>query len=65
MIHVGVIVNVDLMLQLNKELEPVPLPDRREQLRVRTGHADDKIDWMVYLLYGLTVEEIAVVEHTG
>jgi len=55
--------NVDLMLQLNKELDAATLPDRREQLKARIGHTDKKINRMVYQLYGLTEEEIAIVEN--
>jgi len=51
------------MLQLNKELDAATLPDRREQLKARIGHTDKKINRMVYQLYGLTEEEIAIVEN--
>jgi hypothetical protein len=51
------------MLQLNKDLEEATLPDRREQLKARIGHTDEKINRMVYQLYGLTVKEIQIVEN--
>jgi len=60
------------LLQFKKQLMPKPkdlqaatLPDQKEQLKARIDHTDDKINRMVYQLYGLTEEEIAVVEHTG
>jgi len=62
-LHSAIITNVDLMLQLNKDLEEATLPDQKEQLKARIGHTDDKINRMVYQLYGLTEEEIAIVEN--
>jgi len=62
-LHAAIIANVDLMLQLNRELDAATLPDRREQLKARIGHTDEKIDRMVYRLYGLTEEEITIVEN--
>ncbi len=58
-----IITNVDLMLQLNKDLEAATLPDQKEHLKARIGHTDDKINRMVYQLYGLTEEEIRIVEN--
>jgi hypothetical protein len=51
------------MLQLNKELQSATLPDNKEQIKARIGHTDDKINRMVYRLYGLTEEEIQIVEN--
>lgn len=62
-LHAAIITNVELMLQLNKDLEAAKLPDRREQLKARIGHTDEKIKRMVYPLYRLTVEKIAIVEN--
>ena len=62
-LHASIITNVDLMLQLNKELQAATLPDRKEQLKARIGHTDEKINKMVYQLYGLTEEEIQIVEN--
>jgi len=41
------------------------LPNQKEQLKARIGHTDDKINRMVYQLYGLTAEEIGIVENSG
>jgi hypothetical protein len=62
-LHATIIANVDLMLQLNKDLQAATLPDRKEQLKARIGHTDEKINRMVYQLYGLTAEEIQIVEN--
>lgn len=51
------------MIQLNKELQSATLPDHKEQLRARMGHKDDKINRMVNHFYGLTEEEVAIVEN--
>jgi len=42
----------DLMLQLNNDLQSATLPDQKEQLKARIGHTDEKINRMVYALYG-------------
>ncbi|MEI6456313.1 MAG: TaqI-like C-terminal specificity domain-containing protein, partial [bacterium] len=62
-LHATIISNVDLMLQLNKELKLATLPDQKEQLSARIGHTDEKINRLVYHLYGLTDEEILMVEN--
>jgi hypothetical protein len=50
------------MLQLNKDLQAATLPDQKEHLKARIGHTVEKINKMVYQLYGLTAEEIEIVE---
>jgi type I restriction-modification system DNA methylase subunit len=62
-LHAAITTSVDLILQLNRELQTVTLPDQKEQLKARIGHTDDKINRMVYQLYGLTEEEIGIVEN--
>ncbi len=57
------ITKVDLMLQLNKELDAATLPDQKEHLKARIGHTDDKLNRIVYQLYGLTEDEIRIVEN--
>jgi hypothetical protein len=51
------------MLQLNQYPEAAILPDQREHLKARISHTDEKINQLVYQLYGLTMEEIAIVEN--
>ena len=54
--------NVDLLLSLNKEKQQTTLPEKLEQLQHRIDYTDDKINKLVYELYGLTEEEIEIVE---
>jgi hypothetical protein len=51
------------MLQLHKDLRSATLPDQKEHLKARISHTDDKLNRMVYQLYGLTEEEAGVVEN--
>jgi hypothetical protein len=50
------------MLSLHKKLSTEPTPHRREQIQREIGATDRQIDQLVYQLYGLTDEEIAIVE---
>jgi hypothetical protein len=54
--------NVDFILQLNKELQTETLPEIKEQIQSRIGYCEDKINEIVYGLYGLTEEEIKIIE---
>jgi len=47
-----------------KTLASAVLPNQKEQLQARIEHTDDKINHLVYQLYGLTTEEIALIENT-
>ena len=40
-------------------------PEEHSRLEAACEEADREIDWIVYALYGLTEEEIAVVEGAG
>jgi len=57
-----IIKHVDQLLQLNKELQTTTLPEKSEQLKHRIEYIEGKIDEAVYGLYGLTEEEIRIVE---
>ena len=50
------------MLQLNKEKQQTTTPDNLDQLNTRIKYTDDKINKLVYQLYGLSEEEIGIVE---
>jgi hypothetical protein len=54
--------NVELMLQLNKELHTTTLHTQKEQLQQRIYYTDDKINQAVYKLYNLSKEEIQIIE---
>jgi predicted type IV restriction endonuclease len=62
-LHTAITTQVDLILQLNKELQSSTLPDQKEHLKAKIGHTDEKINKLVYQLYGLTGEEIEIVEN--
>jgi hypothetical protein len=53
---------VDAMLSLHKRLETEKLPQRREQIEREIAATDRHIDSLVFQLYGLNDEEIAIVE---
>ena len=53
---------VDQLLQLNKELQKTTLPSQIEQLKSRIEYSEDRINEIVYELYGLTEEEINIIE---
>jgi len=55
---------VEKMLDLNKRLAAAKAPHEKEALAGMIDATDREIDRLVYELYGLTEEEIAVVEGT-
>lgn len=60
--HDEIVKLVEMMLELNKERQKAKMPEEQEQLKQRISYTDKKIDTLVYELYGLTEEEIKVVE---
>jgi hypothetical protein len=60
--HDTVVRYVHQLLQLYRDLRDATLPNRKEQLQSRIGYVEDRIDAIVYELYGLTKEEIAIIE---
>jgi hypothetical protein len=56
---------VTQMLDLNKKLQDARLEQERTMLSRQIEATDGAIDKLVYELYGLTDEEILVVEGTG
>jgi predicted nucleic acid-binding Zn-ribbon protein len=53
---------VEAMLRLHKDLEEVKTQHEREAIERQIAAADEQIDHLVYELYGLTDEEIKIVE---
>lgn len=53
---------VDNLLVLHKKKQQTTLPEKLEQLKRHINYTDDKINQLVYQLYGLTQEEIKIVE---
>jgi hypothetical protein len=52
------------MLDLNKKLHSARTPSEKEMLQRQIDATDQQIDKLVYELYGLTDEEIRIVEET-
>jgi hypothetical protein len=57
-----IIKHVDQLLQLNRDLQTATLPNQKEQIQGRISYCEDRINAMVYELYGLTGEEIGIIE---
>ena len=62
-VHNTIVKLVDQLLQLNKDLQSATLPEQKERLKLRIGYCEDKINKIVYELYGLTEEEIGIIEN--
>jgi len=56
---------VEQMLELNKKLAGIKNPDEKTRLQRQIEATDSQIDKLVYNLYGLTPEEIAIVESSA
>jgi len=52
------------MLKLNEQLQSTKLETQRQQIQRAVDHADKKIDNLVYELYGLSKEEVEIIEQT-
>ena len=53
---------VEQVLGLNSELHSCKIPERIEQLKSHIHHIENKINELVYQIYGLAEEEIGIVE---
>jgi hypothetical protein len=63
--HDKMVTMVERMLDLNKRKAEAKDDSERERLQRVIDSTDRQIDALVYELYGLTPEEIAVVENAG
>ena len=63
--HDKMVTLVERMLKLHKDLQTEKLPDKRTQIERTIQATDREIDALVYELYGLTEEEIKIVEGTA
>ena len=61
--HDQIVTSVDQLLQLNKDLKAETLESKREQIKRKIDHFEDKINELVYKLYDLTEEEIRIIEN--
>jgi hypothetical protein len=62
--HDELFVLVDKMLDLHKKLHKASFDSEKEPIQRQIAATDRKIDELVYKLYGLTEEEIKIVEGT-
>jgi hypothetical protein len=53
---------VDEMLELHKKISKIKNPDEKTRIQRQIDATDDRVDKLVYELYGLTDEEIKIVE---
>jgi hypothetical protein len=53
---------VETIIQLKEELCNLNLPDKINQVKTHIVYSEEKIDQLVYELYGLTIEEIKTIE---
>ena len=58
----SIIKNVDLLISLNQEIKSLKLQDKIDQIHSHIEHCERRINEIVYQLYGLTEEEINIVE---
>jgi hypothetical protein len=60
--HDRMVLLVDLMLSLNKQLAEARTSHEQTLLKRQIKATDDQIDQLVYELYGLTEEEVRIVK---
>jgi len=60
--HESIVKNVDVILQLNKQLIASTSPTQTTQLKRRIDYLIDEIDSSVFSLYGIKKEEKIIVE---
>jgi adenine-specific DNA-methyltransferase len=53
---------VNQILQLNNDLQTTTLPNQIAQIQRRIEHSEDRINEIVYELYGLSNDEIEMIE---
>jgi len=57
-----IIKNVDRLLQLYHEIQVATLPINRERIQSRIDYCEDRINVLIYELYGLTEAEVEIIE---
>jgi hypothetical protein len=58
-----IVKHVDRLLRLNKDLQSATLSGQIEQIQYKIAHSEDKINTLVYELYGLTEEDVRIIEN--
>jgi type I restriction-modification system DNA methylase subunit/predicted type IV restriction endonuclease len=64
-IHDKMVKLVETMLQLNKDLQSAKIPNSKQNIQRQIEATDKQIDKLVYELYGLTEEEIEIIEDSS
>jgi len=62
-IHDQIVKIVDRLLYMYEQLQYTKLENKRQQLQHTIDHTEKKIDELVYELYGLSKEEIVIIEN--
>lgn len=57
-----IVKQVEKIIQLKEKLITTHLPDQLNQIKTHIGYSEDKVDQLVYDLYGLTAEETKTIE---
>ncbi|MBI4648767.1 MAG: hypothetical protein HY738_19810 [Bacteroidia bacterium] len=60
--HNEIVRLVDTLLELNKDLRKAKQPDEKDRIQKRIKYSENRIDEIVYELYGLTQKEISIIE---
>jgi uncharacterized protein YlxW (UPF0749 family) len=63
--HDEIVKLVDLLLNLNEETRETKLQTTINQLKSKVDYCESRINEIVYQLYGLTEEEIKIVEKSA
>ena len=63
--HDGVVQLAHKMLDLHRQLAAAKVPDEKTRIQRQIDATDKQIDKLVYYLYGLTDEEIGIVEESN
>lgn len=56
---------VEQLLILNEDIKIATLETKKEQIKSKIEHSEDKINELVYELYNLTEDEISIIENTN
>ncbi|MCK4678003.1 MAG: N-6 DNA methylase [Bacteroidales bacterium] len=59
-----IVKHVDNLLKLNEQLQTTKLETQRQQIQRTIDHTEKKIDELVYGLYGLSEEEVKIIEQS-
>jgi type I restriction-modification system DNA methylase subunit len=60
--HIKIVENVDAVIENQKLIEASTIPSKIESVKNKIDYCQEKINQLVYELYSLTEEEIAIVE---